>query len=228
MDIKKKTRIAGLLILVGMICGIFSVAPAVDSLDYLTKASEESNQTIMAAIFQLILSLSYIGFAILIYSIIKDYSKSHAVGFMTFRVLAVSISVIGIILLLSTLRLSEMFEENTLEDSTIFSTIGEVLKYTRDVINHIFMVFLLCIGNIILYLLFYKTKILPRWMSVWGIGAAIWSIFASVLVLIKVVDIITLEYLMLNVPTAIFELLLGVWLLVKGFNKNKLTQLTTK
>ncbi len=224
MNIIKKIRLAGLLILVGMIAGIFSVAPAIDSTDYLTEASHNYNQVIIAAIFQFILSLSYIGFAVLIYPIVKKLSNSLSIGFLSFRILAVSVSVIGTVLLLSTLALSELYVQNSSEGTSIFSTLGIVLKSTRDTINHIFMVLLLCSGNIILYILFFKTKLMPRWIALWGIWSAILSIFASGLILFKVVDIITPEYLIINVPTALFELFFGGWLIIKGFNRNIFTQ----
>ncbi len=218
MNIRNKVRLAGLLNLAGMIAGVFSVAPAIDSTDYLTEASQNYSQVVVAAIFQFILSLTYIGFTILIYPVVKNLSDSLSIGFLSFRILAVSVSVIGIVLLLSTLTLSEFFVQNALEDVSTFSTLGIVLKSTRDAINHIFMVLLLCSGNIILYILFFKTKIIPRWIALWGMGAATLSIFASVLILFNAVDIITPEYLIINVPTALFELFFGGWLIIKGFN----------
>lgn len=225
MDKIKKTRLAGLLIIIGMIAGIFSVAPAIDSIDYLTEASQNSSEVILAAIFQFILSTSYIGFAILIYPIIKELNSNLAIGFFSFRIVAVSVSVIGTILLLSTLTLSEYFVQNSApQDTSFFSILGIVLKDTRDTINHIFMVLLLCSGNIILYILFFNTRVMPRWIAIWGIGAAILSMFASGLILFNVIEIITPEYLSLNVPTALFEMFLGGWLIFKGFDKNIIEQ----
>ena len=48
------------------------------------------------------------------------------------------------------------------------------------------------------------------------------SAIASVLVLFRVVDIITTEYMILNIPTALQELILAIWLIVKGFDKRVL------
>ncbi|WP_321345190.1 DUF4386 domain-containing protein [uncultured Draconibacterium sp.] len=218
MDITKKIRLSGLLILVGIIAGIFSVAPSIDSIDYLTEASKNSNQIIVATIFQFILSLTYIGFAILIYPIIKNFSTSMSIGFLSFRIMAVSVSVIGIILLLAILALSNSFVQNTAQDPAIFASIGNILKNTRDGINHIFMVLLLCGGNFFLYILFLKAKLVPIWLSIWGVFGIVLSIMSGVLLLFGLVEVITVEYLVLNVPTALFEIVLGFWLLIKGFN----------
>lgn len=219
----KKIRVAGILTLIGLLAGILSVSPAVDSPHYLSETSNNANQVIFAAIFQFVLSLTYIGFVILIYPIIKSFGNSLALGFLCFRVLAVGVSVIGTIVMLALLNLSDMFIQNTGQDQAMFTTIGDVLKSCRDVINHIFMVLLLCCGNILLYISFYKARLVPIWIPVWGMGAATLSIFASGLIMFQVVEIITPTYLILNTPTALFELLLGIWLIKNGFNKDRIS-----
>ncbi|RIH62757.1 DUF4386 domain-containing protein [Mariniphaga sediminis] len=169
MDIIKRIRLAGLIMLIGMVAGIFSVAPVIDSADYLKEAFRQSNQVIVAAIFQFTLSLTYMGFAVLIYPVIKKFSDSLSLGFLSFRILAVSVSIIGTILLLSLLTLSEVFVQNESPNTLDFEALGTILKSTRDTINHIFMVLLLCVGNIMLYIFFIKARLMFRWILIWGI-----------------------------------------------------------
>jgi len=218
MDIlKNKPRLAGLLIIIGMIAGIISIAPAVDSPKYLTEATANSNQVITGALFQFILFLTYIGFAILLYPLLKQYNGQLAVGFLSFRIVAGVILIIGTIVLLSILALSQEFVKTTSENISVFEAFGNMLKITRDYINHVFMVFALGLGNIMLYMLFLKGKLVPKWLPVWGILGTLLSIVASMLLLFKVVDVITPQYLILNIPIALFELTLGFWLILKGF-----------
>lgn len=219
MDIIKRIRLAGLIMLIGMVAGIFSVAPVIDSADYLKEAFRQSNQVIVAAIFQFTLSLTYMGFAVLIYPVIKKFSDSLSLGFLSFRILAVSVSIIGTILLLSLLTLSEVFVQNESPNTLDFEALGTILKSTRDTINHIFMVLLLCVGNIMLYILFIKARLMFRWILIWGIGGSILSGIASIFVLFGAIEIITTQYLILNVPTAAFEVFLGIWLMTKGLNR---------
>lgn len=68
-------------------------------------------------------------------------------------------------------------------------------------------------------ILLMKSKLIPQWLSVWGLFGNLLSVIASVLVLFQIVEIVTTEYLVLNVPTAIQELILGIWLIVKAFYK---------
>ncbi len=217
--VKSKTRIAGFLFIIAMIAGIFSVAPAIDSAEYLTEATTNSNQVIIAAIFQFIMSLAYIGVAILLYPIIKRFGKSLAIGFLSFRIIATTLVIFGTILLLSILALSH---ETIGYSSSDLEILGTVLKATRDYINHVFMILILCSGNIALYILLIQSKLIPRWISVIGVLGALLSVIASFLVLFRVVEIITPEYLILNMPTGLIELILGIWLIIKGFDKKVL------
>ncbi|MBU0558608.1 MAG: DUF4386 domain-containing protein [Bacteroidetes bacterium] len=223
MDLEKqKVRFAGLLIITGMIAGIFSVAPAIDSSKYLTEAAANSNQVIVGAIFQFIMALAYLGIGILLYPIIKRFSSSLAIGFFSLRIIAASLVIFGTILLLSILTLSQEFVKSASQNIMEFEALGNLLKITRDYINHVFMILVLCFGNFMLYLLLIKSKLIPLWLSLWGLLGGLLSAIASIMLLFQVFEVITTEYLILNMPTALLELILGIWLMMKGFDKRAL------
>jgi len=229
MDVSKRnTKWAGLLNIIGMVAGILSIASSVDSPKYLTEAAANNMQVTIAALFQFILSLTYVGFAILLYLIVKKYNQVLALGFLSFRIMAGVVLIVGTIMLLSILVLSQEFVKNTLENQIVLEAFGNVLKMTRDYINHIFMVFTIGIANIMLYTLFLKKRLIPKWLSVWGISGTILSIAASMLLLFNIVDVITVEYLVLNAPTGFFELVLGFWLILKGLSTRVLEEKLTK
>lgn len=221
MNTKQISKASGLLILLGMIAGIFSVAPAIDSTDYLTLGAANLNQVILAAIFQLLMSLTYMGIAILLYPMIRSFNAHLSLGFLSFRIIAVTLSIVGTLILLSTLILSQDFVIQSLPNMDFYKTIGHLLKSMRDYINHVFMVVVLCLGNTLLYLSFIKSKMIPRWLSIFGIISCSLSVLASLLVLFGRMDIITTEYLLLNAPTGIQELTLAFWLIFEGLNYSK-------
>ncbi len=82
------------------------------------------------------------------------------------------------------------------------------------------MVLVLCIANMLFYILMIKSKLIPLWLSIWGGLGALLSVLASLLVLFGSIDIITSGYIILNIPTALLELILGFWLIIKGFDKS--------
>jgi hypothetical protein len=221
-SVKNKGRLAGILFLLAMLVGIFSVAPAVDGANYLTEAAANPNQVIIATLCQFMMGLAYMGIAMLFYSTLKTFGGSLSIGFLSMRIIAATLVMVGTILLPSLLVLSQKFVENPSQSPLPFEVLGHTLKATRDHINHVFMILTLCIGNLMLYVLLLKSRLIPRWLSVCGLLGNALSAIASLLVLFQAVDIITPEYLSLNALTAVQELILGVWLIVKGFDKRLL------
>ena len=221
MDLARSTtRLAGLLVFAGMAAGIFSVAPAIDGADFLTEAASNTGQVLMAAVFQFMMALAYAGFAILLYPAIRQFGGSLSIGFLSFRIIAVSLVIVGTIVMLSILALCQEVAGNVSQNTAAFEALGNVLRITRDYINHVFMILALCAGNIMLYVLLLRSKLIPRWLSAWGLLGNLLSIAASLLVLFQAVGIITTEYLALNAVTALQEVVLGLWLIVKGFSKH--------
>lgn len=209
-------RWAGFLLPLGMIAGILSVVPVIDAPDYLSTAAANPGQVYMGALFQLLMACIYLGFAIVLYPTLKALYPHLAIGFLSFRIAATTLVLLGTTLLIALLTLSQESIGVAPENELFFESMGQVLKSTRDAINHIFMILVWCVGNFLLYVLFFRSQIVPQWLSVWGILGTLFSFLASILVLFKVVEIISADYLMLNVPTAILELVLGIWLMSKG------------
>lgn len=211
-----KVRITGGLYLLTLIAGVFSVAPAADAAAYLTKAAAHETEVIVAAIFQLVISFAYLSVAVLIYPLVKIYGRSLAIGFLSSRIVAVTLSLLAVVALLLVVALSKIYLQNPNPDVFALQAMGNIIKTARDLMNHVLMIMVLCAGNFPLYFLLVKAKFIPRWLSVWGVAANTLSIFASVLILFQAADIMTPTYLLLNAPTAFQELVLGIWLIIKG------------
>ncbi len=218
--VRANTKISGILIFVGFIAGILSVAPVVDSTEFLSRAAENSNQVIIGAVFQFIMAMAYLGFALFLYPILKNIDQGLALGFLSFRIIASTLIITGTIILLSILAISQEYVRILPRDSSNFEALGFFLKSVRDLINHVFMILVLCTGNMLFYILMIKSKLIPLWLSIWGGLGALLSVLASLLVLFGSIDIITSGYIILNIPTALLELILGFWLIIKGFDKS--------
>lgn len=223
-SLKAKERLAGALLIASMVTGVFSVAPAVDSLEYLTEATQHFHQTIWGAIFQFLMALCYLGFAALVYPTLNKLGSSISLAFLSFRITAAILVILGTVVLLSILTLSEVYSKNLTQEVMYFEVIGSILKTGRDYINHVFMILALCSSNIMMFWLFLKSNVLPRWLSLWGISGSLLAAGASVLVLFQLTDVISTEYIALNVPIALLDLTFAIWLITKGFSKSTNTQ----
>lgn len=209
---------AGILIFAGMVAGMLSVVPAVESADYLTEVSANQNKVLIGAFFQFTLVPIYIGFALLLYPILRKYNEGLAIGFVSFRIIAAIFQLIGVIILPLFLLLSQEFIKSTTSDLLYFQTLGDVLKLGRDLANHVGMMLATGLGNLILFYIFYKTKLIPRWLSSWGLIGNILAMLASFLILFRLIDVITPHFIVLTIPLVLQEIGLAIWLIAKGFN----------
>jgi hypothetical protein len=208
--------------LLGFIAGILSIASAVDDPEYLIKTATNVNQTLFAALFQFVMIIAYLGIAITLYPIIKKFNERLALGFLSFRIVGIVFILIGVIIILLILSISQDYVRSGSSNLTMFELIGGLLRTGRDYVNHIAMIVSLNIGGIMLYLLLFQSRLVPRWLSVWGIIGAIMTIIASFFIMFRLIDIITPEYMIMNVPIALQELTFAIWLIVKGFDKKVL------
>lgn len=166
MNSNRKTAIiAGILIIIGMIAGLLSIVTSVESQDYLTEVSANQNQVLFGAFFQFILVPIYLGFALLLYPILSNYSKSMAIGFVSFRIIAGVFQLVGVITLPIFILLSQEFIESTAPDLLYFQFFGDVLKLVRDLANHVGVMLATGLGNLMLFYILFKTKLIPRWLS---------------------------------------------------------------
>ena len=215
---KKRTTFAGSLYIIGTVAGVLSMAPAVDASDYLVKAPANESQVLLAALFQFLMTVAYAGFAITLYPLLRKHMESLALGFLSFRIIAAVLNIVGFIIILMILSLSHDFVKAGSPASSYYQTLGDLLRSGRDFINHIAMIFAISTGGLMFYTLLFKAKLLPRWMSVIGFAATLLTITASLLVMFHVIEIITTIYLALNLPLILLETILAIWLIAKGFN----------
>ena len=219
MDSNRKTAIiAGILIIIGMIAGILSVVPSVESSDYLTEVSANKNQVLTGAFFQFTLVPIYIGFALILYPMIRKYNDSLSIGFVSFRIIAGIFQLIGVIILPLFILLSQEFLKSTTPDLLYFQFFGDMLKLIRDLANHVGMMLAIGLGNLILFYTFYKMKLIPQWLSCWGFIGNILAMSASFLILFRLIDVIAPQFIVLTIPLVLQEIVLAIWLIAKGFN----------
>lgn len=221
---KKHTtaRSIGALLLLSIVFGVFSVAPSVDSSTYLREASLHSGHVTLAALFQVLMAVAYVGIGIFILASIPHTYRHWAYGFLCFRILAVCLSLIATALLLAIPLVSQSYLTAPVGEAIMHERMGHIMKVSRDFVNHGLMVILLVSGNVLLYWAWMKTRQIPRWLCYWGLCGSALAVLASVLLLFAVIDVISTEYLLLNSALGIQELVLGFWLLIKGWSSRRI------
>jgi hypothetical protein len=218
---RKAAAVAGWLYVFMFVTGILSVAYAVDTPDYLLKAAANANEVMTAAFFHLMMAPASVGIAIALYPVLRPYHPHLAFGFASFRVIAGGFIILGVVFLLLILTLSQEFVRAGAPEAAYFQTLGVLLQAGRDLVNHIAMILAVSLSGLMYYGMLYQTRLIPRWLSGWGLVGTTLTIFATLLVMFRLIGIITTSYLVLNFPMALQEMVLAVWLIVKGFRQTE-------
>lgn len=212
----KISKIAGILIILGIVSGILSIVSSVESDNFLNEVYPNKNQVLIGAIFQFLLVPIYIGFSLVLYPVLKKYNTTLSIGFVGFRIMAGVFQLLGIILLPIFILLSHKFLVQTNTDLIFYETIGEILKLLRDLINHLGVILATGFGNFLLYFILFKGRLIPVWLSVWGIIGNALIMIASFLLLFELIEVISTEYGIMTIPLVLQEVVLAIWLIVKG------------
>jgi len=83
------------------------------------------------------------------------------------------------------------------------------------------------LGALMYYYIFYRSKLIPRWLSGWGFIAAALSLSQALSVLFGEEAFSTISIL-LNIPILVNEIVLAVWLIVKGFDPSAIASGSAK
>lgn len=223
---KKSALIVGVLFIlaaVTAIIGLILYDPILNGPDYLMKGSEHANQVILGALMELILVVSAVGTATTMFPILRKYNETIALWHVCFRFLEAVIITIGIISVLSLLTLSREFAAAAAPDTASFQASGILLKAIHDWTFLLGPLFMLGINTMMYSYIFYKSKLVPRFIPILGMTGATLVFICALLVMFGVIQQISVWGAILALPVAANEMILAVWLIFKGFNLSALS-----
>nr|WP_256521908.1 DUF4386 domain-containing protein [Halobacillus sp. A5] len=206
------------MLISSFVFGILSSVPMLQKPDFLEKLSEIEMQVLIATFFQAAMAVVYVFITVLFYPIIKIYNRSLAVGYFGFRIIGAGFLFASIGSLLLLLWLSQSFVCANPANSSYFEIVAELLRQGRDFLNHIGMILPWSIGGLILYLCLYKTRLIPSWLSIWGIIGSAFTLIATLILMLNIITIMNPVYFILNAPIAFCELFFAIFLIFRGFN----------
>ncbi|ETI66512.1 DUF4386 domain-containing protein [Neobacillus vireti] len=218
---KKAANIVGVLFILASITAIIGLIlydPILNGPDYMIKGSEHASQVILGAIMELILVVSVVGTATTMFPILRKYNETIALWHVCFRFLEAVIITVGVISVLSLLTLSREFVAAGVPDSTSFQASGTLLKAIHDWTFLLGPNFMLGINTMMYSYIFYKSKLVPRFIAILGMTGAICVFICALLVMFGVIQQLSVWGGILALPVAANEMILAVWLIVKGFN----------
>jgi hypothetical protein len=226
---RKNAISAGVLFIIGTVAGVLSLPflGIVDKPDYLTKIAANENQVIIGALLLLIMAFACAGIAIWLYPVLKKQNQALALGSVGFRIIENVLGIVSAICLLSLVPLSQEYVKAGAPDASYFQTLGTLLLGARDSISNIHLI-PFCIGALMYYYVFYQSKLIPRWLSGWGLIAIMMNLASALLVLFDLIGHLSTVQVVLSVPIGVQEMVLAIWLIVKGFNPSAIASGSAK
>ena len=217
MDSNRKTAIVvGVLFIIATAAPITSAffTGSIYETDYLTAVSANENQVLIGVLLLLTMTAAIVLIPILMFPILRKYNEGLALGYVGARIFEGFFSAANIISLLSLLSLSREFVNSTSPVTSYFQTSGALILANYEW-GSILLDFPFTIGAIVFNYLLYKSKLIPRWLSVLGlIGAALWLANAP----LRMFSLSPSSLEILALPIAAQEMIFAAWLIVKGFN----------
>jgi len=218
---RKTAIIVGVLLIACTAATILSLTlsnPILDDPEYLSMVAEKEIQVIVGAILEFIWAATAMCIAIWLYPVLREHNEALALGSVVFRAVEGVFVFIGTLSLLSLLTLSQEFVRAGVPDASSFQTMGTTLLAIRHWTLDGIVLIAFCLGALLYYWVFFQSKLIPRWLSGWGLLGAALSLTVTLFSLFNPGFVVSWVHTLLNAPIALQEMFLAVWLMVKGFN----------
>ena len=209
---QKAGRISGALLLFVFVSGVFIFqflqGPVLFSDEFLSTTSENSNQIIVSVLLSMLSGLATIVIATILLPIFKRHSSLLGYLYLAFCI----VSFIAIMLdNVSVISMLELSNEYVVSGGDSSLNILETLVYQRHRWTHYFYLLLSCFPVFVLYYTLYRSKLVPRVISGFGIFAVALMFVEEVLSIFG--QGISMDMLL---PMALVQLALPIYLLIKG------------
>ncbi|MBP7963765.1 MAG: DUF4386 domain-containing protein [Caldilineaceae bacterium] len=224
MNTYRKTAISvGVLFIIGTVAGMISLGvftdPILGAPNYLAGVSANEGKVITGAFLELVMGVALVAMALAVYPVLRKFSAPMAIGYFGTRIVEFVIYIIGAVSLLTLVTLSREFAGAGASNTSYFQATGKLLLAVRDWGGHAVLdVTVFPLGALILNSVLYRARLTPRWVSAWGLVGAVLYWTAGLLVMFELIAPLETIHIALQAPLGVQEMVLAVWLIVKGFN----------
>lgn len=219
---RKNAIMVGVLFMTATVTALLGyeviLSPILSSPDLLESVFAQSNQFRLGVVLVSINALAVVTIPLLLFPIFKKHHESLALAYIVGRVIELVIFVIGIISLLSLLSLSRQFAQAG-TGAANFLAVGMSLVAVHEWSYLLGGGIALGLSALVLNYVLYQTKLIPQFISVWGLLAAMLILTSACLEVFDISPALIISTLLM-LPIAVQEMVFAVWLIVKGFNSS--------
>ncbi|PJJ65081.1 DUF4386 domain-containing protein [Compostimonas suwonensis] len=208
---QRAARIAGGLYLLTVVTSIPALALKAPVLSDPASAAGGSAALTWAALLEVVLAAACVGTAVVLYPVVRRQGETAALGFVVARTLESGLVLSGVIAMLALARVTGAAAPGLVAIHDGAFLIGPGLIPAANA---------LCLG----YLL-YRSRLVPRVIPLVGLVGAPLLIASAIASLFGVTGQVSAVAGVAALPIALWEISLGLWLVVKGFRAEPLATL---
>ena len=222
----KTARTVGILFLVsylGFGIGTWMLHTLTSASDFPFNIEADRLSLIAGVLIESLNEIAIVGISVMLFPILKKYGEGLALGYVAFRVLEALMYWIGHAGLLSLISLSDGQHMGSADAATFESAamlMDAQRNWSAEMATLPFIV-----GALILYAILYRSALVPRTLSILGLVGVGGLVVGNVLAQFGIGH--NAWYMMvLFVPIMASEIILALWLIVKGFSADARDPLT--
>ncbi len=224
---RKAALVTGVLFIITYVTSIPArlvlYAPVRFDVNYIVGAGADS-QIALGALLELILIIANVGTAVVLFPILKRQNYELALGYVTARLVECTFIAAGILSLLAIVMLRQDVAGAGGGDPAALVPVGRALFAIYEWAFALGPGFVVGVGNgLILGYLMYRSGLVPRWMAVLGLVGGPLLCASGIAVLFDVLQFAGVGQGIATIPEFFWELLLGIYMTVKGFRPSSIT-----
>jgi uncharacterized protein DUF4386 len=223
MDPDRRTaRVAGVLFIVATVASILgslALGSVLEGSAYLRAVAAHDGRVTVSVVLFLMAAVSAFGTAFVLFPVLRRHAEGLAAGYVGLRIFENVLYVASAIALLMMVTVGQS-DAAVGSGAREVSLAGVLLLALHDWSSLIGTILFAGMGSVVLNSVLYRSLLVPRWLSLWGV------LGAALLVLYGVLGILGLDVGMsspstlLAMPIALQEMVLAVWLIAKGFPRS--------
>jgi Domain of unknown function (DUF4386) len=212
------SAVVGALFLIsytGFSIGMALVVPSLDPSTDLARIGADEQRLVAGALFLFVNMAAIIGIAAMLFPVMRPHGEGLALWYFGFRILEAAAFIVGAVSVLSLISVSEASMVATAPSAPVYEGVRSLALAGNSWAGKLATVAFV-LGAVALYSLLYRSRLVPRFISAWGLVAVVLLIVANLLA----VDVTAgfQPAALLYAPIALNELFLAGWLIVRGFN----------
>lgn len=211
---------AGVLLITATAASLAATAFLGSSFDgaaFLGTVAQHQDRLLTAGLFQLLAAFTSAAIAISFYPVLRAHAAGMALGSVGFRLIEGVFYALSAVGTLALVALSDQVAAG--------APAGVAAQQSADLVRDlreaaaVTAVLAFYVGGTLYYLVFHRSRLIPRWLSAWGLAGTSLGTVGALLVLFRAIDTMSGPQVALNVPIGVQEIVLAVWLIWKGFDR---------